>query len=150
MCCRELGVEAEKSIYVGDSPSDGKAARAAGMRSIVSVKASNHVMSRIRGRHTTLSIRKARDFSRNARDACDTRAYDDAIATHSPYMERRHTRRVRGLLMALYGIPTAGCVVGRQQRGDATRLLRCARLGASQQTRMHMRMNMCVHMRMHD
>jgi phosphoglycolate phosphatase len=33
-CCGELGVEPTDAIYVGDSPSDGKAAAAAGMRSI--------------------------------------------------------------------------------------------------------------------
>ena len=34
LCCEKLGVRAEDSVYVGDSPSDGKAARAAGMKSI--------------------------------------------------------------------------------------------------------------------
>ena len=34
MCCEKLGVAPEESIYVGDSPSDGQAARAAGMKSI--------------------------------------------------------------------------------------------------------------------
>ena len=33
-CCAALGVEAAASVYVGDSPSDGKAARAAGMRAV--------------------------------------------------------------------------------------------------------------------
>ena len=34
LCCERLGVEARHAVYVGDSPSDGKAARAAGMRSV--------------------------------------------------------------------------------------------------------------------
>ena len=34
VCCAALGVVPSASIYVGDSPSDGKAARAAGMKSI--------------------------------------------------------------------------------------------------------------------
>ena len=34
LCCEKLGVKAEDGVYVGDSPSDGKAARAAGMKSI--------------------------------------------------------------------------------------------------------------------
>lgn len=34
VCCEQLGVEAANAIYVGDSPSDGKAAAAAGMRSV--------------------------------------------------------------------------------------------------------------------
>ena len=34
LCCERLGVEPAISVYVGDSPSDGKAASAAGMRSI--------------------------------------------------------------------------------------------------------------------
>jgi HAD superfamily hydrolase (TIGR01509 family) len=33
-CCRELGVAPHEAVYIGDSPSDGDAARAAGMRSI--------------------------------------------------------------------------------------------------------------------
>ena len=33
-CCEALGVQASDAIYIGDSPSDGKAAAAAGMRSI--------------------------------------------------------------------------------------------------------------------
>ena len=33
-CCEQLGVRACDAIYVGDSPSDGQAAKAAGMRSI--------------------------------------------------------------------------------------------------------------------
>lgn len=33
-CLSELGVEASASVYVGDAPSDGKAAKNAGMRSI--------------------------------------------------------------------------------------------------------------------
>ena len=33
-CCQQLGVEPSASVYVGDSPSDGAAARAAGMRSV--------------------------------------------------------------------------------------------------------------------
>jgi phosphoglycolate phosphatase-like HAD superfamily hydrolase len=34
LCCERLAVRPENSVYVGDSPSDGKAARAAGMRSV--------------------------------------------------------------------------------------------------------------------
>lgn len=34
MCCEKLGVQAENGVYVGDSPSDGKAARAAGMKAV--------------------------------------------------------------------------------------------------------------------
>ena len=34
LCCERLGVPPAESVYVGDSPSDGKAARAAGMKSI--------------------------------------------------------------------------------------------------------------------
>jgi len=34
LCCEKLRVKAEDGVYVGDSPSDGKAARAAGMKSI--------------------------------------------------------------------------------------------------------------------
>ena len=34
LCCEKLGVEPSLSVYVGDSPSDGKAAAAAGMKSI--------------------------------------------------------------------------------------------------------------------
>ena len=34
LCCQRLGVEPENSVYVGDSPTDGQAARAAGMKSI--------------------------------------------------------------------------------------------------------------------
>ena len=34
LCCEKLSVRPEDSVYVGDSPSDGKAARAAGMRSV--------------------------------------------------------------------------------------------------------------------
>ena len=34
LCCRELGQDASQCVYVGDSPSDGLAARAAGMKSI--------------------------------------------------------------------------------------------------------------------
>ena len=34
LCCARLGVEPENSVYVGDSPTDGQAARAAGMKSI--------------------------------------------------------------------------------------------------------------------
>lgn len=34
LCCDQLGVEPTVSVYIGDSPSDGKAARAAGMKSI--------------------------------------------------------------------------------------------------------------------
>ena len=33
-CCEALGVAPELSVYVGDSPSDGQAARNAGMRSV--------------------------------------------------------------------------------------------------------------------
>lgn len=33
-CCNALCVDPANSVYVGDSPSDGKAARSAGMRSI--------------------------------------------------------------------------------------------------------------------
>jgi phosphoglycolate phosphatase-like HAD superfamily hydrolase len=33
VCCETLGVDPACSVYVGDSPSDGKAARAAGMKS---------------------------------------------------------------------------------------------------------------------
>ena len=33
-CCKALGVEPAEAIYVGDAPTDGKAARAAGMQSI--------------------------------------------------------------------------------------------------------------------
>ena len=33
-CCEKLGVTPAASVYVGDSPSDGKAASAAGMRSV--------------------------------------------------------------------------------------------------------------------
>ena len=33
-CCEKLGVKAGDAVYIGDSPSDGRAARAAGMRSI--------------------------------------------------------------------------------------------------------------------
>lgn len=33
-CCRALEAEPNASVYVGDSPTDGKAARAAGMRSV--------------------------------------------------------------------------------------------------------------------
>ena len=33
-CCEKLGVEPALSVYVGDSPSDGKAAKAAGMPSV--------------------------------------------------------------------------------------------------------------------
>ena len=33
-CCKALGVEPSASVYIGDSPSDGKAAKAAGMRSV--------------------------------------------------------------------------------------------------------------------
>lgn len=33
-CCTALGVQPTAAVYVGDSPSDGKAASAAGMRSI--------------------------------------------------------------------------------------------------------------------
>ena len=34
LCCERLGVDPENSVYVGDSPTDGQAARAAGMKSI--------------------------------------------------------------------------------------------------------------------
>ena len=34
LCCQRLGVEPENSVYVGDSPPDGQAARAAGLKSI--------------------------------------------------------------------------------------------------------------------
>eukprot|EP00617_Octactis_speculum_P013770 CAMPEP_0185747118 /NCGR_PEP_ID=MMETSP1174-20130828/5773_1 /TAXON_ID=35687 /ORGANISM="Dictyocha speculum, Strain CCMP1381" /LENGTH=275 /DNA_ID=CAMNT_0028422165 /DNA_START=96 /DNA_END=923 /DNA_ORIENTATION=+ len=34
LCAGELGLDASQCVYVGDAPSDGKAARAAGMRSI--------------------------------------------------------------------------------------------------------------------
>jgi len=34
LCCDRLGVEPSASVYVGDSPSDGQAAKAAGMQSI--------------------------------------------------------------------------------------------------------------------
>ena len=34
LLCEQCGVEPSRSVYVGDAPSDGKAARAAGMRSI--------------------------------------------------------------------------------------------------------------------
>ena len=34
MCCEKLGVSPHMCVYVGDSPSDGKAARAAGMHSV--------------------------------------------------------------------------------------------------------------------
>ena len=33
-CCRELGMDISSAVYIGDSPSDGAAARAAGMASI--------------------------------------------------------------------------------------------------------------------
>ena len=34
LCCKELGQDPAHVVYVGDSPSDGLAARAAGMKSI--------------------------------------------------------------------------------------------------------------------
>ena len=34
LCCDRLGVEPSASVYVGDAPSDGQAAKAAGMQSI--------------------------------------------------------------------------------------------------------------------
>lgn len=34
LCCERLGVQPSSSVYIGDSPSDGKAARAAGMKSV--------------------------------------------------------------------------------------------------------------------
>ena len=34
MCCKALGVAPEDALYVGDAPTDGKAARVAGMPSI--------------------------------------------------------------------------------------------------------------------
>jgi len=34
ICCESMSIDAASSVYVGDSPSDGKAARAAGMKSV--------------------------------------------------------------------------------------------------------------------
>lgn len=34
MCCKKLGAEPKCSVYIGDSPSDGLAARAAGMAGV--------------------------------------------------------------------------------------------------------------------
>ena len=34
LCCDRLGATPGESVYVGDAPSDGRAARAAGMKSI--------------------------------------------------------------------------------------------------------------------
>lgn len=46
LCCEEIGVEPSECVYIGDSPSDGKAAEAAGM-SFIGVSWGSHSMENL-------------------------------------------------------------------------------------------------------